>query len=388
MRFRFRTAAPHWFERPGRWMLVSTLGLVAAIVTAELLSPPTVHLGPLLVVAPAVTATYASARQTGVVGAFAVLVLLGVGLYRTSPLSENLVVQLCALAVLTVLLMVFCALRERRERELNRAWTVAEATQRVLLRPLPHRAGPLSIASRYRAAEADTRIGGDLFACARTPHGTRLMIGDVSGRGLSSLSDTAMLLGAFRAAAHREASLPDLVRYLEGSVRWAMEEADETPDRARRAPAGRGADEDPVAQRHPAERFVTAAVLDIPDDEPLVRMVNCGHPPPLLLRGGDAEPLITPDPAPPLGLGGLLRTRYDVLTHPFGPGDLLLLYTDGLTEARDPAGVFYPLPDRAPRWAAEGTEGLLSRLARDVAAYTARPLDDDLAMVAVRRDRG
>lgn len=383
MPFRFGSATPHDYRPSGRWTIMVPLSLAAAVVVADLLSPPAVHLGPLLVVAPAVTATQAGPRQTGLIGLLATLLQMAVGLIHSNLFTEDLIVQMCALAALTVFLMIFSALRERREQELSRARTVAEATQRVLLRPLPRRAGPLSIASHYRAAESDTRIGGDLFAAARTRRGTRLLIGDVSGRGLASISDTAMLLGAFRAAAHREASLPDLVRYLEGSVRWGMEEDDTRP---RAAVSADGHDEPPEL-RHPAERFVTAAVLDIPDDEPCVRLVNCGHPPPLLLRDGDAEPLTTPEPAPPLGLGSLVKAGYNVTTHRFGPGDLLLLYTDGLSEARDPAGTFYPLTDRVRHWTAQGTEGLLVRIAGDVSAYAAGPLDDDLAMVAVERDR-
>ncbi len=377
-------------RRTGRGRIVLPLVLVLAVAVADMVAPHRVHLGPLLVVAPAVAAAYAGVRVTVLVGGLSIAALAGIGTYRAKLLNENVIVQLCALTALTVFLVVFCALRERHERELDRARDIAEATQRVLLRPLPGRSGPLSIASHYRAAEADTRIGGDLFAAARTASGTRLIIGDVSGRGLASISDTAALLGAFRAAAHREASLPDLVRYLEGSVRWSLEEdaapgdvasVDGYPDGTAPWEA-----QDGSGPRHPAERFVTAAVLDIPDGEPVLRMVNCGHPPPLLLRDRTAEPLVTADPAPPLGLGGLLGTRYETTTHPFAPGDVLLLYTDGLSEARDGTGAFYPLRDRAAQGNGRGTDGLLRWLAEDLGAHTARPLNDDLAMVAVRRD--
>ncbi|WP_313904694.1 SpoIIE family protein phosphatase [Streptomyces sp. SLBN-118] len=87
-----------------------------------------------------------------------------------------------------------------------------------MLRPLPQRIGPLRIASVYLAAEAEAQIGGDLYAAARTAQGTRLIIGDVRGKGLEAIGDAALRLGAFRAAAHRQADLPALVAYLEGTV--------------------------------------------------------------------------------------------------------------------------------------------------------------------------
>ncbi|MCZ1011416.1 PP2C family protein-serine/threonine phosphatase [Streptomyces lydicus] len=87
-------------------------------------------------------------------------------------------------------------------------------------------------------------------------------------------------------------------------------------------------------------------LLDLPDRWPVLRIINCGHPPPLLLREGQAPlPLYGERTALPIGLGGLAGTPdYEVETFPFAPGDLLLLYTDGVSEARDHKGAFYPLP--------------------------------------------
>ncbi|MDJ0347130.1 SpoIIE family protein phosphatase [Streptomyces sp. H10-C2] len=167
----------------------------------------------------------------------AVMMIIGLG--RGVLGTENLIVQISSLAALSLLLVLFCHLRERHEREMFRVRFVSEATQRVLLPPLPELAGPLHIASRYRSSEADTKIGGDLYALARTTTSTRLVIGDVRGKGLATLSATAMLTGAFRAAAHRQAPLPELVAYLEGSV-------------------GRGLGEFTDTDTDTGERFVTA----------------------------------------------------------------------------------------------------------------------------------
>ncbi|QHA07646.1 SpoIIE family protein phosphatase [Streptomyces broussonetiae] len=77
-------------------------------------------------------------------------------------------------------------------------------------------------------------------------------------------------------------------------------------------------------------------------------MLNCGHPPPLLIRGDQVTVLNSRRPSLPLGLCALC-TRND-RSDPFTlePGDMLLLYTDGVIEARSPTGAFYPLAERLP----------------------------------------
>ncbi|MCX4649328.1 hypothetical protein [Streptomyces sp. NBC_01446] len=85
---------------------------------------------------------------------------------RGWPLTLNHEMQILSLAIVTAVIAAFCYLRERRQRELAQVRSVSEAAQRVVLRPLPRRLGPLKVASVYLAAEAEARIGGDLF-CRR-----------------------------------------------------------------------------------------------------------------------------------------------------------------------------------------------------------------------------
>ncbi|MFC1402014.1 MULTISPECIES: PP2C family protein-serine/threonine phosphatase [Streptacidiphilus] len=363
--------APEWFVGWRSWrsragLVAIALAVMAVIALADVLSPPDVHLGPLLVVAPAFTASFGGPRLTGFIGLLAVLTLVCIGLARGVLGTENLIVQIGSMVALSALLTVFCRLREHHLGELSRARYVSEATQRVLLPPIPETAGPLRIASWYHAAEAGTRIGGDLFALARTATGTRLIIGDVRGKGLTTLDATAMLLGAFRAAAHREAPLPELVSYLEGSVCWGLGQFTE-------------------AEGDVGERFITAVVVDIPDDEQVVHLINCGHPPPLLLGREHPTQLVDDQSSPPLGLGALANTPYEIATFRFGPGELLLLYTDGLIESRDRTGAFYPLPERAERWSAAAPRLFLDALRRDLEAHLDGPPEDDIALIALRR---
>uniref|UniRef100_A0AAU2K0M5 Serine/threonine-protein phosphatase n=1 Tax=Streptomyces sp. NBC_00049 TaxID=2903617 RepID=A0AAU2K0M5_9ACTN len=361
--------------QPGRAQLAVPFALIAVVTVVDVLAPPEVHLGPFLVAAPAVTASFAGPRMTAFVGLVAVLAQVVVSAVRTSLTDLNHTFQITALIMISVIVTFFAHLREVHEKELIQLRTVAETAQQVVLRPLRDRIGPLSLASVYLAAAAEARIGGDLYAAARTATGTRLIVGDVRGKGLEAVGEAALVLGAFRAAAHQEADLPALVDYLEGAV---------SPDRY--DGPGEGGGEGDAAGDGPGEGFTTAAVLDIPDDEPVLHLVSCGHPPPLLLRDGAAVPLEVALPGPPLGLAGLVDSAVTAQTFRFAAGDVLLLYTDGVLEARDRAGAFYPLADRVAAWSGVHPQEVLDRLCADLLAHaTGNTLDDDAAMVAIER---
>ncbi|MGW4894994.1 PP2C family protein-serine/threonine phosphatase [Kitasatospora sp. NPDC004240] len=374
--------------RPGRHVLTAiALALIVAIVVVDVLAPPHIHLGPLLIVAPALTASFAAARATAVVAGLAVAGLMVIGVLRDGLFTANHETQIGALVAVSVLIVGLRVLRDRHERELARVRSVSEAAQRVLLRPLPERIGSLRLASVYLAAEEEAQVGGDLYAAARTATGTRLLVGDVRGKGLASLGEAALLLGAFRAAAHLHADLPELAAYLDGSVCW---------DLAQPADGGAGGDgtgdggRGDAAAGEGGESFITAVLLDIPDDGSEVRLIDCGHPPPLLLPADGGAPVRTlaaRNPSPPLGLGELAPGGYRVEVYPFAPGDRLLIYTDGVIEARDEGRRFYPLDERVTAWRGERPATLLHHLRRDLLAHVGGRLDDDAAAVLVERTR-
>ncbi|MFH9348944.1 PP2C family protein-serine/threonine phosphatase [Kitasatospora sp. NPDC017646] len=377
-------------------MTALPLALIVLITVVDILSPPEVHLGPLLIVAPALTASFAGPRATGGVALLALAALTVIGGVRDDLTSVNIETQLSAQVIVSVLIVGLRVLRERHERELARVRSVSEAAQRVLLRPLPERIGPLALSSVYLAAEAEAQVGGDLYAAARTTSGTRLLVGDVRGKGLSSLGDAALLLGAFRAAAHLHTDLPSLAAYLDGSVSWDLAQLAEGRRTETGRPEIRNSDApraEPSRRLPPpesapdegGESFITAVLLDIPDHGESVHLIDCGHPPPLLLRPEGIATLVTKYPAPPLGLGELAPATYEVQTFPFRPGDRLLIYTDGVIEARDTQRRFYPLTERVSAWQTERPAALLHHLRRDLLAHVGHRLDDDAAMVVVER---
>ncbi|MEV5752974.1 PP2C family protein-serine/threonine phosphatase [Actinoallomurus sp. NPDC052308] len=352
--------------RPGQAMVAIPVALIVLISVADILSPTHIHLGPLLVVAPALTASFGGPLMTGAIGALAVVAQVVIAFLHGGIETMNHQVQILTLLVVSAFVVAFRYLRDRHERQLSEVRSVSDVAQRVILRPLPHRIGPLRIASMYLAAAAEARIGGDLYAAARTAGGTRLLIGDVRGKGLASVSDAALLLCAFREASHRHANLPDLARHLEASVCRNLAELSET-----------NIDVD--------ECFVTAVIVDIPDAEPVVHVVDCGHPPPLLLRGDRVLTLGSERPGAPLGLGELTADDHLAGTFPFEPGDVLLLYTDGIVEGRDRTGTFYALAERLRRWVGEDPGTIVARLEKDLLDHVGGHLEDDAAAIAIER---
>ncbi|MFF1834669.1 PP2C family protein-serine/threonine phosphatase [Streptomyces sp. NPDC058231] len=359
----------HESRRHPRAFLMLPFALIATVTVVDIIAPPDVHLGPFLLAAPAAAASFAGPRMTAFVGVVAVLAQSLVAAVRTSLNDLNHTYQIIALFLVSALFTVFAHLREQHEREVNQLRAVAEAAQRVLMQPLPTQIGSLRIASVYLAAEAEAQLGGDLYAIARTADGTRVIVGDARGKGLDAIGEAAGVLGAFRALAHREARLSDLVGHLEDGV---------TVNRG-------GTVQREGEDESTAEAFVTAAVLDIPDAASELQLVSCGHPPPLLLRAGRVSALEVAEPDPPLGLAPLLVTEFTTETFTFDIGDVLLLYTDGVVESRDSEGLFYPLSERIASQHGQGPESLLTYVRADLLRHAGGRLGDDAAMVAIER---
>ncbi|MEV5786151.1 PP2C family protein-serine/threonine phosphatase [Streptomyces sp. NPDC051639] len=351
--------------RTSRLLLLIPVALIVLITVADIVAPSDIVLGPLLVIAPAITAWGEGPLVTGSVGAAAMAAQAFIGWRSGLLLSRNVLVQLFALAALSALIVILSVVRDRHSRELARVRSVAEAAQRVLLWPLPSRIGTLRLSCVYLAAEEEAEIGGDLYAAARSPQGTRVVIGDVRGKGLPAIGEAAFLLGAFREAVHQNAGLPALAGSLERSLSRYLDDFEPTDE------AG--------------ERFVTALLLEIPDDDPVVRMVSCGHLAPLLLRSGRAVSAPDLAPAPPLGVGLTDPGEVTVAVLPFAVDDTLLLFTDGVVEARDRDGVFYPLADRVAQWVGQPPEALLRRVQRDLLDHAGGRFGDDAALIAIRR---
>jgi len=240
---------------------------------------------------------------------------------------------------------------EQQVERLETVTRVAEAAQRAILAPPPSRVGRLELAARYRSAVSEALVGGDLYEVVRTAEGVRLLIGDVRGKGLGAVRTATVVLGAFRSAAVGSRDVAAAARVIEELVRPHL------PD---------------------AEDFVTATLVEVRHDGSFA-VASCGHPAPVVL-GADGASELEVDPDVPIGLGSaprLVDGRLEV-------GESLVLFTDGLIEARLPSGDFVdhlPVLDEVGSGPLEaGLDAALCALQR----ATGGALADDLALLAVR----
>ncbi|PTH83475.1 hypothetical protein C9J60_37845 [Streptomyces sp. A244] len=311
---------------------------------------------PLLVAGPALAATTNGPRGVFWVGFLTALLgaLLGV---RDGVPGRELTAVLAALVTVTLASGLASVLRGRRERVLAAVRSVAETAQHALLKPVPATVGPFQAAVRYSAAAAEARIGGDLYALIPTPHGVRLIVGDVRGKGLPAVGTAALVLGVFREAAHDEPDLLAVVERIERSL----------------------------ARNLGHDDFVTAVVAGYPRDGHL-EVVNCGHAPPLLVSASGSITAVEPPlPAPPLGLRALAGHTPGLQTLPFADGDQLLLYTDGVTEARDGGRAFYSLAEGLERHVSHEPARTLDALHDELLAHVGGRLHDDAALLLIRK---
>ncbi|MFJ8533597.1 PP2C family protein-serine/threonine phosphatase [Streptomyces sp. NPDC093591] len=329
---------------------------MAGVAVVDVVAGPGVGLLPLVSLGPAFAGLLGGWRRTALIGVAALLLCVGLGLYNGLFQERRGFAAMGSVAGVTGIGIAAAVMRSRREAELASVRSIAEVAQRVLLRPVPLTAGPLQAAVSYTSAVAEARIGGDLYEVVASPHGIRVIVGDVQGKGLAAVETAAVVLGAFREAAHDEPDLVGLGERLERSVDRELE----------------------------GEKFVTAILAEIGSEQEVV-LLNYGHPAPMLVRrDGSADFPQPPSCSLPLGLGAHGGEGPKPYRVGFAPGEQLLLYTDGVTEARDEAGRFYPLDERAHLLKDPDAHRALEALREDLVQHAAGPHHDDAAMLLLR----
>jgi serine phosphatase RsbU (regulator of sigma subunit) len=345
---------PMQFLPPGRRPLSSgsRVGLGAAFVLLALVSAVELADGEeanyvgLVAAAPFLAAAFAVWPVVLAVGGAAIVIGVLFALVG-GMITHATVVNVVGIVLATGIAAGVAAIRQRQAERIAELSRLASVAQQAVLRPLGPQIGTLPVAGRYISATAAADIGGDLYEALDTPYGVRMIIGDVRGKGLDAVRLASIVLGSYRHVAYERADLRAIVSDL---------------DRA-------------VARSVGDEDFVTAALVE--ERGGTLTIVNCGHPAPLLLRRGEVIPLEPPAPAPPLGFMPVVRPRVERLE----PGDRLLLYTDGLGEARRD-GEFFPTAERAWRLLGHGTVGDgLASLETALVEWVRGQLDDDIALV-------
>ncbi|WP_328918103.1 MULTISPECIES: PP2C family protein-serine/threonine phosphatase [unclassified Streptomyces] len=329
---------------------------MAVVALLDGIGGASVGLLPLVSLGPAFAGLVGTWVRTLVIGCLAIGLVTVLGVVDGLFAERRGFAAVGAVVGVTVAGLIAAVTRQRREEELASVRSIAEVAQRVLLRPVPRRAGHLRAAVSYTSAVTAARIGGDLYEVVSSPEGVRVIIGDVQGKGLEAVETAAVVLGAFREAAHDE-------KTLEGVGERVQRAADRTLS---------------------GEKFVTAILAEISPTRGTT-VLNYGHPPPMVVApDGRVDFPEPPQFSLPLGLG-MPRTEtpapFEVV---FRPGDQLLLYTDGVTEARDRAGTFYPLGERAHLLRHADPQGALEALRADLIHHTQGPLLDDVAMLLLR----
>ncbi|QEU95574.1 PP2C family protein-serine/threonine phosphatase [Streptomyces kanamyceticus] len=309
-------------------------------------------------------------------GAFAITYKLACPLAQQDGMGARIVSSAVFFAVGTGLIL---HVRRALLRELRQIREVAGAAQNVLLRPLPPRIEGLALAAGRLSASRGASVGGDLYEVAATDHGVRVIMGDVRGHGLGALATVAAVLGSFREAAHDEAELPQVLRRLERAMGRHLRER----SRAEHPASGGAAPDSPLA-----EEFVTVLLLEI-DQDGEISALNCGHPWPHLLSG-QARPLTDRDPLPPLGPFPLPAELNVLRCGRLLPGQALVLHTDGMEDARDARGAFFPLRDElteAARVPPVSPQSLIRSVYAELLRHTGKSPSDDAALLVLRNDR-
>jgi phosphoserine phosphatase RsbU/P len=212
------------------------------------------------------------------------------------------------------------------------------------------------LASRYRPGDSGADIGGDFYDLWPVGAGWSVMLGDVSGKGVAAAVVTGQARHTVRGAAHLDPRPAAVLDALNSQL----------------VAGGSG-------------RFVTAVyghAVPHPDGGWALEIGSAGHPAPLVLRpDGSVEPV----PVKGFLAGVVADTTYTPVRLRLAPGETLLLYTDGVTEAgRDPALGLQRLTKLAAAYATAPVEALVEAVEMDAVERAGARRPDDLAVIAMR----
>lgn len=250
---------------------------------------------------------------------------------------------------------------QRRQLELEYLQQELDVARQLQASMLPHREplfperSDIDVAARIASASA---VGGDLYdAFLVDPHTLFFCVGDVSGHGIPAALFMARVVGLVRITAMGVRAPDQLLRQVN----------------------------DQLCEGNEVNMFVTLLCGFLDTVSGRLRYAAGGHPPPVLLNGGGARLLPLPGGAL---LGVFDQVAFEAAEITLHPGDTLLGYTDGLTEAPDPAGEEFGDPRLLAHAARhDGDAATLIAALRDAVSAHAggRPLPDDLTLLAVRR---
>lgn len=240
---------------------------------------------------------------------------------------------------------------KRRDAKQQREFEDARLIQRGLLPAAMPRTSGLQLASSWQPANG---VGGDCFDVLTFPGGgVGLSIADVAGKGVPAALLMSNLQAAVRAFA-QEGAAP-------GAVCTAVNRL--------------------LCRNMASGRFVTFCYVSVDAAARKLTYANAGHNPPILLRASGRADLLAPTGTV---LGVFPDGNYEQGSFAIAEGDRLVLYTDGITEGRNPAGDEFAeerLLESAARHRALSADDMLAAMLREVEAFNAGVYEDDATLI-------
>jgi serine phosphatase RsbU (regulator of sigma subunit) len=200
-------------------------------------------------------------------------------------------------------------------------------------------------------------IAGDTFDYAVNGDVAHFAVFDAMGHGLEASRIANLTVGSYRNSRRRDAALAESLLEMDRVVSTEIGE----------------------------HRFVTAQLGTVDLTSGVLRLLNAGHPPPFLLRAGADAGDVPCEPCLPVGLGAVPTSRTEL---PLQPDDVVVLYTDGVIEARNERGEFFGRPRLVATIEASTRAGhpraeTLRIVTEELMAFRAGKLDDDASLVLV-----
>ncbi|MET0491732.1 MAG: PP2C family protein-serine/threonine phosphatase, partial [Actinoplanes sp.] len=202
-------------------------------------------------------------------------------------------------------------------------------------------------------------VGGDAFDYAANGDVVHIALFDTVGHGISASALTTLALNTYRNARRSGLDLADTYRSID---KWIKAQY--------------------------AGSFVTAVMAELDTRTGVYRRISAGHPAELHLRGGWPMAALPTPTALPLGLGHMLPRPPGVTELVLEPGDTLMLYTDGITEARSAEGELFGVDRLSSFIIEELTKGspaeTMRKLIHKIVSYENGELRDDATAALVQ----
>ena len=232
---------------------------------------------------------------------------------------------------------------------------LAAEMQYALLPPLSFASSEVTVAA---ALEPCYNVAGDTIDYAVDAGRTSVGMFDGMGHGLHSAQCASLTVATYRNARRGGQDLRGIFATIDATLQESLG----------------------------GEAFTTAVIAELNTDSGMLTWVNAGHPEPLLIRGGKLVKVLEAEPRPPLGLGHLVEDPIEVGAEQLEPGDRILLFTDGVVEARSPDGDFFGverLCDLVIRHLAGGLPAAetMRRVVRELLDHQGGQLSDDASLL-------